>query len=128
MKMPLSILLVTGVLVAGCQATTTGTRGEVDKKLTVGVVQRELEVGMSSAAVVEALGSPNIVTTDDSGCEVWVYDRFAEEVRAQRNGFFLVFFYGDTHREDRTTRTLTVVVKFDKDRRVRELAYHATSS
>jgi outer membrane protein assembly factor BamE (lipoprotein component of BamABCDE complex) len=40
------------------------------EKLTVGTVQREIKVGLDAAAVAQALGSPNIVTTDDKRREV----------------------------------------------------------
>ena len=36
-----------------------------EKRLTVGTVQREIQKGMAAAAVAEALGAPNIVTTDE---------------------------------------------------------------
>jgi outer membrane protein assembly factor BamE (lipoprotein component of BamABCDE complex) len=49
-------------------------------KLTVGTVQREIKVGMSSAEVVGVLGSPNMVTTDSKRRENWVYDKISTEV------------------------------------------------
>lgn len=50
-----------------------------DREMTVGIVQKEIRVGMSGADVVTALGSPNIVTKDSEGKEVWVYDKIATE-------------------------------------------------
>ena len=49
-------------------------------RLSVGTVQREIHRGMSGADVIAALGSPNVVTTDEGGREVWVYDKFATDV------------------------------------------------
>ena len=34
--------------------------------LTVGKVQGEIQIGLSAAKVIEVLGSPNIITTDES--------------------------------------------------------------
>ena len=38
---------------------------EESNNLTVGTVQKEIKNGMSGAEVASALGSPNIVSTDD---------------------------------------------------------------
>ena len=46
-------------------------------KMTVGVVQREIRVGMSGGEVATVLGSPNIVSTDEHGREVWIYDKIS---------------------------------------------------
>jgi outer membrane protein assembly factor BamE (lipoprotein component of BamABCDE complex) len=53
------------------------THGAQERKMTVGTVQKEIRKGMSAADVAEALGSPNIVTTDSEGREVWIYDHSA---------------------------------------------------
>ena len=42
---------------------------------TLGQVQREIRIGMPSSDVVAALGSPNMVTTDENRRETWVYDK-----------------------------------------------------
>jgi outer membrane protein assembly factor BamE (lipoprotein component of BamABCDE complex) len=70
------LMMFTGAIVIGslgCSAEYHA--GEVHKglegdKMTVGTVQREIKVGMSNAAVAEALGSPNVVTTDEQRREV----------------------------------------------------------
>jgi hypothetical protein len=97
---------------------------------------------MSSADVVERIGSPNIVTTDADRNEVWVYDRFATEARYEQTSFGLGLLIGgfssssggiggvgasrSSGRSSRTQRTLTVVIRFDADHRVSSLAYHAS--
>src|SRR6478736_2806565 len=48
-------------------------------KLTVGKVQRQINVGMPGSSVVQVLGSPNIVTTDEQHREVWVYDKISTD-------------------------------------------------
>ena len=50
-----------------------------EREFTVGIVQKEIRVGMSQTEVAEALGSPNIVSTDEKRREVWVYDKIATE-------------------------------------------------
>jgi outer membrane protein assembly factor BamE (lipoprotein component of BamABCDE complex) len=70
-------------LLFGCltpQQHRQQTHGEQDRQMTVGTVQREIKKGMSAAEVAEALGSPNIVTKDAAGREVWIYAKISTEV------------------------------------------------
>lgn len=111
-------------LLAACQTTKREDVG--GKNLTTGVVQREIRTGMASASVVEALGSPNIVTTDEEGREVWVYERFAREVVTAENNYWVIAIWGGQRSSTSSQRSLTVIVKFDKKGRVRDFAYHSS--
>ena len=110
-------------------------------RLTVGAVQKEIRPGMSGADVVLALGAPNIVTTDEQRREVWVYDKIASEVVSSASGLsFTPFILGtgsvigagsgslsqSAGATSRSDRTLTIVIKFDEQKRVRDYAYHAS--
>jgi outer membrane protein assembly factor BamE (lipoprotein component of BamABCDE complex) len=114
--------------------------------MTVGTVQKEIRKGMSGGEVVEVLGSPNIVTTDGEGREVWVYDKISTDATYSRDsggaGIVLLIGglvgdavagglgHGDYSRsagaESKTQRTLTVVIKFDEQKKVRDFAYHTS--
>ena len=63
--------VVLAVVSAGC-ATNRGLHSSEERKMTVGLVQREIRVGMSGSAVATVLGSPNIVTRESSGGEAWI--------------------------------------------------------
>ena len=101
-----------------------------EKRLTVGTVQREIQKGMAATAVAEALGAPNIVTTDEQRREVWIYDRIAtERAYLDESGYAGLVLVGYARQAGAATvsqRTLTVIVKFDTDKRVRDYAYHAS--
>jgi outer membrane protein assembly factor BamE (lipoprotein component of BamABCDE complex) len=112
-------------LLAACQVAKREDVG--GKNLTTGVVQREIRTGMASASVVEALGSPNIVTTDEEGREVWVYERFAREVVTAENNYWVIALWGGERSSTSSQRSLTVIVKFDKKGRVRDFAYHSST-
>lgn len=137
-------LLVLLALTSGCMTvghTDPGAEA-AEEEMTLGNVQRRIDVGMSSAGVVERIGSPNIVTTDADRNEVWVYDRFATEARYEQTSLGLGLLIGgfssssggiggvgashSSGRNSRTQRTLTVVIRFDEDQRVSSLAYHAS--
>ena len=110
-------------------------------RLTVGAVQKEIRTGMSGADVVLALGAPNIVTTDEQRREVWVYDKVASTVVSSASGLSfspLILATGSVlgagtgsmsqsaGATSRSDRTLTIVIKFDEQKRVRDFAYHAS--
>ena len=61
------------------------THGPQERQMTVGTVQKEIKKGMSGAEVAEVLGSPNIVTTDAEGREVWIYDKVSTDVTYSRS-------------------------------------------
>jgi outer membrane protein assembly factor BamE (lipoprotein component of BamABCDE complex) len=108
-----------------------------DRDLTVGTVQREIRVGMSGAEVAEALGSPNIVSTDEDRNEVWIYDKIStRSVETESRGATATLRFidylgpiaasGETRRKGTSQRTLTVIIKFDDERSVRDFAYHTS--
>lgn len=111
--------------------------------LSVAKVQREIKIGMSSADVVSALGSPNIVTTDDQRREQWVYDKVATDtVYSSSSGGIGALILGFNEHgaiapstgynqsagaKSTSQRTLTIIIKFDKQAKVRDFAYHNSS-
>ncbi len=136
-------------VLAGCMSAQdhrAAVQAQDGDRLTLGTVQREIRVGMSGGEVAQVLGSPNIVSTDEQSREVWIYDRITTErvyshssggVSALVLGGALVGaglvggagapYYGSAAGASSTSqRTLTVIIKFDKDRTVRDFAYHTS--
>lgn len=120
------------VVLAGCAGGATeharDVRGAQDAtagNLTVGTVQKEIRVGMSGAEVAAVLGSPNMVSTDDKRREVWIYDRVATDVAysSSVSGFFGTDSSGAA---SQSQKTLTVIIKFDENKTVRDFAYHSS--
>lgn len=135
------ILALSALFIAGCMTAPehrAAVEGDAADRLTVGKVQREIRVGMSGAEVIKVLGTPNIVSTDEERREVWVYDRVSTTTvhSESRAGVLALVFGGsggalggvggDAGARSTTQRTLTVIIKFDKDARVRDFAYHAS--
>jgi outer membrane protein assembly factor BamE (lipoprotein component of BamABCDE complex) len=104
--------------------------GPEAENLTVGKVQGEIKVGMSAASVAEILGSPNIVTTDEERREVWIYDKVSSESVDTSNSFggTIIILGGQTSQRERSRsqRTLTIIIKFDENKLVRDFAYNAS--
>jgi outer membrane protein assembly factor BamE (lipoprotein component of BamABCDE complex) len=118
---------------SGCAAsrhaadTQEGLQGD---KITVGTVQKEIKKGMSGAEVAAALGSPNIVSTDEQGREVWIYDKIStDRVQSESSGYgtLILFGYrGSAGSSSTNQQTLTIIIKFDNDKKVRDFAYHTS--
>ena len=96
--------------------------------LTVGKVQGEIKIGMSGAEVAEILGSPNIVSTDEKRREVWIYDKVSSSRVDTDNSFAggLIILGGSTSKSQSSTsqKTLTIIIKYDEMKKVRDFAYN----
>ncbi len=133
------------ILVTGCQSAAyhkQQVQDESGDRMTVGKVQKEIRVGMSGAEVAQVLGSPNIVSTDEERREVWIYDKIATDTvySESRGGVSaLIFGWGGSvaggaagsasqsaGASSTSQRTLTVIIKFDKEGKVRDFAYHSS--
>jgi outer membrane protein assembly factor BamE (lipoprotein component of BamABCDE complex) len=127
-------LLYLAASITGCASASKHSRdvrSDLGDRVTVGKVQREIKIGMPSSQVIEILGSPNIVSTDENRLEVWVYDKIASDVTYSNSngGVWLILgaVEGSSGSVSKSQRTLTIVVKFDADGRVRDFAYHSSS-
>jgi len=124
----LSILFLSGCSSAGSHLRAV--QSDVADRITVGKVQREIRIGMSSAQVAEVLGAPNIVSTDENRREVWIYDKIATDVSYSSNEggatLLLLGVGGSTGAASKSQRTLTVIIKFDENNKVRDFAYHTS--
>jgi outer membrane protein assembly factor BamE (lipoprotein component of BamABCDE complex) len=100
-------------------------------KVTVGTVQREIKVGMDQAAVIEALGSPNIVSTDAQRREVWTYDKISSDRVSTESsiGGTIIIFGGSKSSASSSSnqRTLTIIIYYDEEKKVRDFAYNYSS-
>lgn len=123
-----AVAFVTIPFVSSC---STANYNLHEEQMTVAKAQTEIKIGMSSSAVVEALGAPNMVTTDTNRRETWVYDKVSTNIQSSSStkGIWLLLFYADG-RERKTTsnqRTLTIIVKFDEKGLVRDFAYRTSA-
>lgn len=130
MKSNYCILLLCIFLLSGCASASYQRQQVQDDKgdrLTVGTVQRKVTVGMPSADVVQVLGAPNIVSTDEERREVWIYDKISTDVVYSQSDAGIKFLtIGSSGAKSTSQRTLTVVIKFDNDGKVRDFAYHTS--
>lgn len=150
MKRIVLVLSLCALTVAGCAGAKyhrEAVSGDRASALTVGQVQKEIRVGMSGADVAAALGSPNVVTTDENRRETWIYDKIStEHAYSSDSGGILTLIFGGgdvsgngggggilpsyaggSGATSSTQKTLTVIIKFDDRKRVRDFAYHGST-
>lgn len=117
-----------------------------DRDFTLGLVQTKIYRGMSQSEVAEALGSPNIASKDAAGDESWIYDKIATEASYSSdrggvgglagaggyagNALILGGLTGSYSRQAgsaaSTQKTLTVVIKFNDRKQVKDFSYHSS--
>ena len=128
------------VALTGCAAGRhlEQVRDDSGERVTVGKVQKEIRVGMSGAEVVETLGSPNVVSTDEERREVWLYDKISTEyVQSSSSGGVTGLILGpvggallggsaSAGAASTSQRTFTVIIKFDDAGKVRDFSYHTS--
>ena len=142
----IAVIFIGSTALIGCKTVgehVKAVRSDAPDKVTVGKVQAEIRTGMSGAEVAGILGSPNIVTTDEERREVWIYDKFAtESAHSTSSGGVSVLFLGivgnfvcggapsyksSTGASSKTQRTMTIIIKYDADKKVMDFAYHSSS-
>ncbi|GKS58399.1 hypothetical protein YTPLAS18_19260 [Nitrospira sp.] len=124
-------LLVLGICSMFAAVGCGSERAEIkEDRLTVGKVQGEIKVGMSAAHVAELLGSPNIVTTDDKRREVWIYDKVSTDrvdtASSTYAGLIILGGSSSDRSSSQRQRTLTIIIKYDEEKKVRDFAYNST--
>jgi len=93
--------------------------------LTLGTVQSKISKGQSQSSVMDVLGSPNIVTKDSQGREVWTYDRISRDNEAQSGGFWFFLFGKSSSASSSSSKSLTVLITFDDNKNVLDYTYQS---
>jgi outer membrane protein assembly factor BamE (lipoprotein component of BamABCDE complex) len=134
MKQVISSFLVVAALVAitGCSATQyrAADRG------TVETAQREVSIGLGSANVAAILGSPDMVSSNESEEKTWVYDSISTDLSyLSSNGAIVGLVFGNyigganyIGTIAASQQVLTVTIKFDEDDRVRDFSYYTSAA
>lgn len=126
------VLMAFAISLSGC-VTAAQNKAEVQNnssdRMTVGKAEREIRVGMTNAEVAEVLGSPNVVTTDDNRNEVWVYDKISTNsaYSTSKSGILSLILGRSSGASETNQKTLTIIVKFNAQHKVRDFAYHMSS-
>lgn len=142
------LLVLSGLLavnLTGCMSAPSHKNAVSDDsgdRVTVGIVQKEIKVGMRGGEVAAILGSPNIVSTDEERREVWIYDKIATDFAYSNSSggvSSLILGFGSSvlgaasgsynrsaGATSKSQKTLTIIIKYDHEGAVRDFAYHTS--
>jgi outer membrane protein assembly factor BamE (lipoprotein component of BamABCDE complex) len=115
------IISLTSIILFSCAAN----KPDDSNNLTLGTVQSKISKGQSQSSVMDVLGSPNIVTKDSQGREVWTYDRIFRDNEAQSGGFWLFLFGKSSSASSSSSKSLTVIITFDNNKNVLDYTYQS---
>lgn len=130
-------------LLAGVPLSAVSAREEKNS-LTTGMVTMTLKVGETTQGqIIETFGAPNISTVDGSGQEMWVYDRQATVASSTSSGFSIGMLLGaggdgvagggglgfgkKKSKVETTSRSMTLIIKFDRNKVVSDFKSRSSS-
>lgn len=119
---------------SGCVATQqTQVQPEAKNALTTGQVQITLKKDVTTQAeVLEVFGSPNLVTLNSAGEEVWTYQKHATVASATSSSAYgtIILFGGSTRTSglEQSTRTMTLIIKFKERNGVKTVSDFSSRS
>ena len=115
MRTHLLIAATCVALLAGCASPP---KESIEKNnLTAGQVSLTLKKNVTTQQqVIEAFGSPNLVTQSADGEEVWTYQKHATVSNASASGFSATIILlgggSSTSGFEQSSRTITLIIKF----------------
>ena len=115
------IISLTSIIMFSCAVN----KPDDSNNLTLGTVQSKISKGQSQSSVMDVLGSPNIVTKDSQGREVWTYDRISRDNEAQSGGFWFFLFGKSSSASSSSSKSLTVLITFDDNKNVLDYTYQS---
>lgn len=144
MKIALLVIAFSAAIMAPLTAVSAKEPQDSSNTLTQGMVQMTLRVGTTTQTeVLETFGAPNLTTLDATGQEVWVYDRQATVSSSGSSGFSIGMLLGgggsgvggggglgfgsSKTKSTQTQRSMTLIIKFDADKRVTDFKSRSSS-
>ena len=118
----LSLLLL--ITFWGCEASTP--QGE--NSFTHGAVQLNLKKGETTQTdVLNKFGAPNVATLDAEGFEVWNYQKHARVTQSSGGHATIVIAGASGGTVSESTKTMTLIIKFNGDKVVSDFKSLYTS-
>jgi outer membrane protein assembly factor BamE (lipoprotein component of BamABCDE complex) len=134
MMLRTTLVLVAAFTLAGCASNPASTTENtaLNSPFTHGNVQLTLKNGVTTQAdVLEKFGAPNIATVDSSGNEVWTYQKNATVSKSNESSAYgtVVLFGGSSSSSgfEQSSRTMTMILKFDESKKVIDFKSMTTS-
>jgi len=124
MKARIIILAFTSliiIIILNCASYPKETQPVQKSNLTAGTVKKEIIKGKTMQSdVLQLFGSPNLMTMDSDGNEVWNYNRMSYTITTGSEGGSLIFWSGSRAMRSSTTQSFDLIIVFDKKNVVRD--------
>jgi len=112
----------------GCATFSRDEEPSTDSNLTSGIVKKEIVKGKTlQADVLSLFGSPNIITMNGDGDEVWNYNRMSYRTSVGSDGASLLFWGGGRAISTATTKSFDLIIIFDKNNIVKNYSVISAS-
>ena len=124
MKKYLAITIAWLLLLSGCASVQPVQKSN----LTPGMAKAKIITGQTTQnEILEIFGSPNIITKNKSGNEVWTYDKVSIESGASQVQGTLLIVGGVGVRSSTSARTFTLMIEFDDNNVVKDFSYRSSA-
>ena len=105
----LLLVIASSTLLLGC-----ATRVQQKSNLTAGTVKTNIQEGVTSQTqILKLLGSPNIITRNKTGEEVWTYSRQSFDSESGSFGGGLILFGGSKAFSSASSNSFDLIITFD---------------
>ena len=105
----------------------TSSKSPQKSNLTAGVVKTRIHKGVTSQTdIVRLIGSPNIITKNKDGEEVWTYSRQSFDSESGGFGGGLIFFGGSQAFSSAGSKSFDLIITFNESSVVKD--YSVVSS
>lgn len=127
------LVLIAASTLVGCASPPSSMDSTVpNSPFTHGNVQLTLKKGVTTQAeVLETFGAPNVATVDSDGNEVWTYQKNATVSKTNENSAYgtVILFGGRSSSSgfEQSSRTVTLILKFDASKKVIDFKSMTTS-
>lgn len=114
------LLMALAVLTALVGCSSSNTVPKQKSNLTVGMIKTKVVEGKTSQTeILELFGSPNLITTNSEGKEVWTYNKSAYESDSSSTSasfapFFGIGVSGSSSSSRASTSSMDVIITFNK--------------
>jgi outer membrane protein assembly factor BamE (lipoprotein component of BamABCDE complex) len=109
------------ILILGCASYPPQNEPVQKSNLTSGTVKKEIIKGKTTQAeVMNLFGSPNLMTMDSDGNEVWNYNKMSYTTTTGSDGVSILFWGGSRSMRSSTTQSFDLIIVFDKNNVVRD--------
>ena len=119
MKLPLLLLFFTVIIYT--LASCTSLKAPQKSNLTPGIIKTKIHKGVTSQSeILQLIGSPNIITKNKNGNEVWTYSRQSFDSESGGQGFGVVLFAKTKAFSSASSNSFDLIITFDQQNTVKD--------